>query len=278
MNEIVKAKELLAEPKLLEVKEFEIIPTESTQLNNIIGGGLMPQELYVIQAATGIGKSTLLRRLCLNILKKGKKVIFISCGEETIDENLIKIACMDSGIPFKRMNDYSNIESKLINEFIVKYGDLLYLYYDSKLNDKTIGTVFNALDIECIDYIIIDYLGCLESIDERKKTTNQFLTDIADSIKNYAYSHKKCIITAMQMNREVYALLRTKEKDFDPNTVDGSFMAKSLGVATKATTCISLFKYKEERYLNVFKNRSTGKVGWCKVKMEANTFRLIDEV
>lgn len=73
MNEIVKAKELLAEPKLLEVKKFEIIPTESTQLNNIIGGGLMPQELYVIQAATGIGKSTLLRRLCLNILKKVKR-------------------------------------------------------------------------------------------------------------------------------------------------------------------------------------------------------------
>ena len=95
-----------------------------------------------------VGKSTLLRRLCLNILKKGKKVIFISCGEETIQENLIKIACMDSGIPFKRMNDYSDIELKLINEFIVKYGDLLYLHYDSKLDKKPLGTVFNVLDIE----------------------------------------------------------------------------------------------------------------------------------
>lgn len=185
---------------------------------------------------------------------------------------------MDSGIPFKRMNDYSDIELKLINEFIVKYGDLLYLHYDSKLDKKPLGTVFNALDIECIDYIIIDYLGCLESLDERKMTTNQFLTNMADYIKEYAYANEKCIITAMQMNREVYSLLRTKEKDFNPNTVDGSFMAKSLGVATKATTCISLFKYNEERYLNVFKNRSTGKVGYCKIKMEANTFRLIDEV
>ena len=56
------------------------IDTQSTEFNRVLGGGLVPGSIVLIGGEPGIGKSTLLLQMALNL--KGKKVLYLS-GEES---------------------------------------------------------------------------------------------------------------------------------------------------------------------------------------------------
>ena len=75
-------------PKLLD----EIHSTEKTRLHSgfsemdgVLGGGIVEGSVVLIAGDPGIGKSTLLLQTCINIAKAGKKVLYIS-GEESIEQ------------------------------------------------------------------------------------------------------------------------------------------------------------------------------------------------
>ncbi len=76
--------------KLNEIKsgEKERYDTEISELNRVLGGGLVRGSLTLISGAPGIGKSTLLLQTANNMCKKYGKVLYIS-GEES--EEQIKI-------------------------------------------------------------------------------------------------------------------------------------------------------------------------------------------
>ncbi len=59
------------------------IDTTSGELNRVLGGGLVPGSLVLIGGEPGIGKSTLVLQVALNM--KGKKVLYIS-GEESVKQ------------------------------------------------------------------------------------------------------------------------------------------------------------------------------------------------
>jgi len=56
------------------------INTMSTEFNRVLGGGLVPGSIVLIGGEPGIGKSTLLLQMALNL--KGKKILYLS-GEES---------------------------------------------------------------------------------------------------------------------------------------------------------------------------------------------------
>ncbi|MDP2721862.1 MAG: DNA repair protein RadA [Bacteroidales bacterium] len=56
------------------------IDTMSTEFNRVLGGGLVPGSIVLIGGEPGIGKSTLLLQMALNL--KGKKILYLS-GEES---------------------------------------------------------------------------------------------------------------------------------------------------------------------------------------------------
>ncbi|EDM37575.1 predicted repair protein [Pedobacter sp. BAL39] len=58
----------------------ERVPTGDLELDRVLGGGLVPGSVTLIGGEPGIGKSTLMLQLALNIV--GKKVLYIS-GEES---------------------------------------------------------------------------------------------------------------------------------------------------------------------------------------------------
>lgn len=71
--------------KPISIKEVEVhkesrINTGSGELNRVLGGGLVPGALVLLGGEPGIGKSTLVLQVALNI--PGKKVLYIS-GEES---------------------------------------------------------------------------------------------------------------------------------------------------------------------------------------------------
>lgn len=55
----------------------------STELNRVLGGGIVPGSLILVGGDPGIGKSTLLLQTCRQLSAAGKKVLYIS-GEESL--------------------------------------------------------------------------------------------------------------------------------------------------------------------------------------------------
>ncbi|MGE4585779.1 MAG: DNA repair protein RadA [Mangrovibacterium sp.] len=75
--------------KLSEVQAGQIsrIDTHNRELNRVLGGGLVPGSLVLIGGEPGIGKSTLVLQLALEL--GGQKILYVS-GEESIQQIKIR--------------------------------------------------------------------------------------------------------------------------------------------------------------------------------------------
>lgn len=67
----------------VECTEESRIDTSSNELNRVLGGGLVPGSLVLIGGEPGIGKSTLVLQVVLNL--KGKRTLYVS-GEESVKQ------------------------------------------------------------------------------------------------------------------------------------------------------------------------------------------------
>lgn len=67
----------------VETSEEARIDTSSNELNRVLGGGLVPGSLVLIGGEPGIGKSTLVLQVVLNL--KGKRTLYVS-GEESVKQ------------------------------------------------------------------------------------------------------------------------------------------------------------------------------------------------
>ncbi len=65
----------------IESKETSRISTKISELDRVLGGGLVKGSLVLVGGEPGIGKSTLLMQVCANVEKEGK-ILYIS-GEES---------------------------------------------------------------------------------------------------------------------------------------------------------------------------------------------------
>ncbi|MTK10976.1 MAG: DNA repair protein RadA [Clostridiaceae bacterium] len=69
----------------IKSSEYERFDTGITELNRVLGGGLVRGSLTLISGAPGIGKSTLLLQTANNISQKYGKVLYVS-GEESEEQ------------------------------------------------------------------------------------------------------------------------------------------------------------------------------------------------
>jgi DNA repair protein RadA/Sms len=79
--EITKQKPVLISE--VETTEESRIDTSNNELNRVLGGGLVPGSLVLIGGEPGIGKSTLVLQVVLNL--KGRRTLYIS-GEESVKQ------------------------------------------------------------------------------------------------------------------------------------------------------------------------------------------------
>lgn len=63
----------------------ERISTGFTELDRVLGGGIVPGALILVGGDPGIGKSTLLLQVCRNMSGQGKNILYIS-GEESLKQ------------------------------------------------------------------------------------------------------------------------------------------------------------------------------------------------
>jgi len=123
---IIEEKEISLPKKLKEI-EYEEIPRIKTgieEFDRVVGGGIVNKSYILIAGEPGIGKSTLLLKVCGNLIKNGYKVLYIS-GEES--KNQIKMRAKRLGIDGEEIyiltssdiNSIKNGLEKIKPEFII---------------------------------------------------------------------------------------------------------------------------------------------------------------
>ena len=139
------------------IKE-ERISLEDQELNRVLGGGIVPGSVILLGGDPGIGKSTLLLQLSLNILNK--KILYVS-GEES--EYQIKMRC-----------DRINKSSKLC-----------YI-----LTETLIDNIFSEIEKINPDIVIIDSVQTIQTsnIESSPGSVSQIRECCAEIIKYAKYT------------------------------------------------------------------------------------------
>jgi DNA repair protein RadA/Sms len=78
----------------VSLESFRRYDTGMSELDRVLGGGIVPGSLVLVGGDPGIGKSTLLLQVCRNLAEDGRKVVYIS-GEESLSQ--IKMRAMRIG-------------------------------------------------------------------------------------------------------------------------------------------------------------------------------------
>ena len=87
-NKVLKRSLLNSEPvgiNEVSAKDEERVTTGFSELDRVLGGGVVPGGLILVGGDPGIGKSTLLLQVCRNMSDNGKKILYIS-GEESLKQ------------------------------------------------------------------------------------------------------------------------------------------------------------------------------------------------
>lgn len=75
--------------KHVEKKETARLDTGTTELNRVLGGGLVPGSYILLGGDPGIGKSTILMQTAGKIAEQGHKVVYVS-GEESVEQTALR--------------------------------------------------------------------------------------------------------------------------------------------------------------------------------------------
>ncbi|MDD3343185.1 MAG: DNA repair protein RadA [Sulfurospirillaceae bacterium] len=116
-------------------EHLERFSSGDTELDLVLGGGIVEGSLTLIGGSPGVGKSTLLLKIAGNLAKSGKKVLYVS-GEESSSQIKLRANRLDS-----------NYES-------------LYL-----LSEIRLDIIFKELEKHAFDVLIIDSIQTIYSQD-----------------------------------------------------------------------------------------------------------------
>lgn len=112
-SEVVSAK---ATPIIsVETQEEQRVPTELTEFNRVLGGGIVPGSLILIGGDPGIGKSTLLLQVSALLSNKNHRVLYVS-GEESIRQT--KLRAERLGVQSPELYIYAETNLEMISETI----------------------------------------------------------------------------------------------------------------------------------------------------------------
>lgn len=132
----------------VEGKEAIRIETGYTELDRVLGGGLVKGSLVLVGGEPGIGKSTLILQLC-NKLSNDGKVLYVS-GEESAEQVKLRsdrLSISSDNIMFLGETDIDNIENEItsMNPKLVVI-DSIQTMYSSEITSAP-GTVSQVREI-----------------------------------------------------------------------------------------------------------------------------------
>ncbi|MEG2321993.1 MAG: replicative DNA helicase [Bacilli bacterium] len=187
--------------------EITGIPTGFYKLDKITSG-LHPNELIIIAARPGVGKTAFALNLATNIAIDTNKTVALfnmEMGAEQLINRMLASVGQIFGDKLKSGN-LQHEDWKRINEAISRLADTkMYI-------DDTAGMTISEIRAKCrrlasmkdgLDIVIIDYLQLIQGSERYKGNRVQEVTEISRSLKTLAMELKIPVIALSQLSRSV---------------------------------------------------------------------------
>ena len=175
------------------------VTTGWTEMDDITGGGLGKNELGVVIAPTGAGKSMVLVHLGAQALLQGKNVIHYTLElQDTVVANRY-----DSCLTTFPLTDIKNFKDEVLEKVKAIPGRLIVKEYPTKsASTNTIRSHLERLRKRGIDpgMVIVDYGDLLRPVVVRKEKRNE-LESIYEEMRAISSEFKCPVWTASQTNR-----------------------------------------------------------------------------
>lgn len=196
---------------------YETIPTGITDIDAAIGGGLLRQQLVLLGAAPGVGKTALAQWIFEGMAQRGIKCLYLNLEmsrEQMIARSLARISARN-GKKIKTtdiLQGYKwNLEQR---EAVISAADEYkqkiapYMVYNPDNTTANIDSIIERMEIMACNYekmneqapiVVIDYLQ-LVSGKEREDTTETIKRSVA-ALKSYAIRHNTVVFVIIAHNR-----------------------------------------------------------------------------
>lgn len=161
-----------------------LVPTGLSPLDGLLAGGILPGEMLVVGARTGIGKTALSCQIALNALLAGKRFAYFSI-EMSAGQILARLALSFGNDPvfFERLKASS----------VRVYDDIV----------KAEAVAATVMKDGPFDLVIVDHLSIMRHPQAAKQGRVQEVSAITREVKLMAQTMKAPVIAACQLNRQV---------------------------------------------------------------------------
>lgn len=195
------AAELLEDLDRVDEGYRAFVETGISDLDRILGGGLIREGLYILAARPGYGKTTLAAALAERMLERGRRVLFVSL-EMSRKQLMARRVAADVG----RVTAAQILRGELAEEERKSVGESLVRLSKRPLFFNRRASV-NVSEIQLIakqnraDVVIIDYLGLMKQ--DAGKSLYERVTGTSNQLKRMARGLETPVLCLAQLNREV---------------------------------------------------------------------------
>jgi replicative DNA helicase len=269
--------------------ESPALPTQYTDLDRLLSGGLWPGELIVIAGRPSMGKTTFAINIARQIsvgnekLVKATAIFSMEMPREQVAKNIL---CAQAGLSGVRMRRYDFNEEEF--EQMQFWGNVLQkapIYIDD-----TSSLSIGALRARCrrlrhrhdVRLIVVDYLQLMRGSPNRRDNREQEVAEISRGLKSIARDLRIPVIVLSQLNRSA------EKRENDDKRPQLSDLRESGAIEQDADVVIMLYRPEyyelEKNALTVntgealvLKNRN-GPVGQVKLTFQKDILRFVSYV
>lgn len=195
------ATELLEDLDRVDEGYRAFVETGISELDRILGGGLIREGLYILAARPGCGKTTLAAALAERMLERGRRILFISL-EMSRKQLMARRVAADAGrVTASQIlrGELSEEERRAVGESLVKLAKRP-LFFNRRAALNTSEIQFLAKQNRA-DVVIIDYLGLMKH--DAGKSLYERVTGTSNQLKRMARGLETPVLCLAQLNREV---------------------------------------------------------------------------
>jgi len=238
-------RELSIRPQLKEAEE-KAISFGNTFLDASLFG-ILPNDLILIGAGTGVGKTALSCEIAKNVAQSGKRVLFIALEAEQNEIEMriryqyyAKQYFTDSDRDYNVNFDYRNYRYNRLADTIMRYEDSvnsqfvkeckrLKTYYRTQgFNIETLKKMLEWAK-DNADLVIIDHLHYFDFAKDASQSSNQRMSDLVKQIRDLNLFYNVPIVLVAHLRKDIQTIT--------PSVAD--FMGSS-DIGKVATTAIML--------------------------------------
>lgn len=177
------------------------VPTGFKNLDDVLGGGMIREGMYVLAARPGRGKTTFAINITCNALKQGKRVLFITLemSREQLVSRMVALKVgkltatniLNNEIPQTLMDEVTAVLCEVSN----------YPFWFNRRSTLDLQEINLLAKQVKVDLVVIDYLGLMQHKEGR--TIYEKVTATSNGIKRMARSLGVPVLCLVQLNREV---------------------------------------------------------------------------